>query len=210
MTVYLFIAAGVVALFYLGIRFGRAYVRLRGTRVITCPADQGGRGCQRRQSGRHRDAWKPELHAHELLALAGAAGLRPAMPQSDRCGADRLSRANAADRLVQRQDVRALPATGGHDRLVRAGPGASGTRRPHVAVVGGGGGTARRHPAHARARVLRLPRRRNVPPDTPRARARQPVRGRTAWTSLIPRRDDPRKRTFLRVRPSNRVNRSRG
>jgi hypothetical protein len=40
MTVYLFIAAGVVALFYLGIRFGRAYIRLRGTRVITCPADQ--------------------------------------------------------------------------------------------------------------------------------------------------------------------------
>lgn len=34
------VAAVVLALIYAGVRFSRAYFRLRGTRVVTCPADQ--------------------------------------------------------------------------------------------------------------------------------------------------------------------------
>lgn len=40
MTSYFIVAVIAVALIYAGIRFGRAYFRLRGTRVVTCPADQ--------------------------------------------------------------------------------------------------------------------------------------------------------------------------
>ncbi len=40
MTVYLVVTAVAVALIYCGVRFGRAYFRLKGTRVVTCPADQ--------------------------------------------------------------------------------------------------------------------------------------------------------------------------
>lgn len=40
MTAYLFVAVAVLVLFYLGIRFAVAYFRLRGTRVVSCPADR--------------------------------------------------------------------------------------------------------------------------------------------------------------------------
>ncbi len=40
MTAYLVIAAIALVLIYFGVRFGRAYFRLRGERVVTCPADQ--------------------------------------------------------------------------------------------------------------------------------------------------------------------------
>ncbi len=40
MTSYIIVAAVAVAFIYLGVRFSRAYFRLRGTRVVTCPADQ--------------------------------------------------------------------------------------------------------------------------------------------------------------------------
>ncbi len=40
MTLYIIVAVIAVALIYTAIRFGRAYFRLRGTRVVTCPADQ--------------------------------------------------------------------------------------------------------------------------------------------------------------------------
>jgi hypothetical protein len=40
MTFYIIVTAVAVALIYAGVRFSRAYVRLRGTRIVTCPADQ--------------------------------------------------------------------------------------------------------------------------------------------------------------------------
>jgi len=40
MAAYLVVAAIAVALVYVGVRFGRAYFRLKGERVVTCPADQ--------------------------------------------------------------------------------------------------------------------------------------------------------------------------
>ncbi len=40
MTFYIIVTAVAVALILVGVRFSRAYVRLRGTRVVTCPADQ--------------------------------------------------------------------------------------------------------------------------------------------------------------------------
>ncbi len=40
MTGYLIVAAIALALVYVGIRFSRAYFRLRGTRVVTCPQDR--------------------------------------------------------------------------------------------------------------------------------------------------------------------------
>ncbi len=39
MTVYI-VAAVALALIYAGVRFSRAYFRLRGTRVVTCPSDR--------------------------------------------------------------------------------------------------------------------------------------------------------------------------
>jgi hypothetical protein len=40
MTFYIIVMAVAVVLIYAGVRFSRAYFRLRGTRVVTCPADQ--------------------------------------------------------------------------------------------------------------------------------------------------------------------------
>ncbi len=40
MSSYIIAAATAVILISLGVRFSRAYFRLRGTRVVTCPADQ--------------------------------------------------------------------------------------------------------------------------------------------------------------------------
>jgi hypothetical protein len=40
MAAYLVVAAIALALVYVGVRFSRAYFRLRGERVVTCPADQ--------------------------------------------------------------------------------------------------------------------------------------------------------------------------
>ncbi len=40
MTVSIIVAAVAVVIIYVGIRFSRAYFRLRGTRVVTCPKDR--------------------------------------------------------------------------------------------------------------------------------------------------------------------------
>ncbi len=40
MTSYIIVTAIAIALIFIGVRFSRAYFRLRGTRVVTCPADQ--------------------------------------------------------------------------------------------------------------------------------------------------------------------------
>ncbi len=40
MTSYLVVAAIALALIYVGVQFSRAYFRLRGERVVSCPADQ--------------------------------------------------------------------------------------------------------------------------------------------------------------------------
>lgn len=40
MAAYIVVAAIAIALIYAGVRFSRAYFRLRGERVVTCPADQ--------------------------------------------------------------------------------------------------------------------------------------------------------------------------
>jgi hypothetical protein len=40
MTLYIIVTALAVALIYGSVRFSRAYFRLRGTRVVTCPTDQ--------------------------------------------------------------------------------------------------------------------------------------------------------------------------
>lgn len=40
MSLFIIVAAIAVAIIYAGVRFGRAYFRLKGTRVVTCPADQ--------------------------------------------------------------------------------------------------------------------------------------------------------------------------
>ncbi len=41
MTAYLVVTVFALALIYLGVRFSRAYFRLRGPRVVTCPQDHG-------------------------------------------------------------------------------------------------------------------------------------------------------------------------